>query len=128
ITDFPSSSLPNESVFNRGPQIDTLDSSFTAEICELKATNGRIEVELERTRSRLDDCLRESYTLRAKANYLRHDIQLLASQNEILRDKLVETRRGIARAIQTLEGIDITLNDTNDSSLAIGIHAVSSEI
>ncbi|OGE46828.1 hypothetical protein PENARI_c103G07799, partial [Penicillium arizonense] len=36
-----------------------MDGSFTAEICELKAANGRIEMELERTRSRLDDCLRE---------------------------------------------------------------------
>ena len=111
-----------------------MDGSFTAEICELKAANGRIEVELERTRSRLDDCLRESHTLRAEANHLRHDMQILESQNEMLRDKLVETRRGIAGAMQTLsslqsEGMDITLDDTNDSqSSAIGIHAVSSEI
>ena len=73
-----------------------VDGSFTAEICELKATNSRIEVELERTRSRLDDCLRESHTLRDEASQLRHDMQILESQNEILRDKLVETRRGIA--------------------------------
>ena len=111
-----------------------MDGSFTAEICELKATNGRIEVELERTRSRLDDCLRESHTLRAEANHLRHDMQILESQNEMLRDKLVETRRGIAGAMQTLsslqsEGTDIALDDTNDSqSSAIGSHAVSSEI
>ncbi|OGE46936.1 hypothetical protein PENARI_c086G07561 [Penicillium arizonense] len=105
-----------------------------AEICELKAANGRIEVELERTRSRLDDSLRESHTLRAEANHLRHDMEILESQNEILRDKLVETRRGIAGVMQTLsslqsEGMETTLDDMNDSqSSAIGNHAVSSEI
>ncbi|OGE47339.1 hypothetical protein PENARI_c049G12079 [Penicillium arizonense] len=97
-----------------------MDGSFTAEICELKAANGRMEVELERTRSRLDDSLRESHTLGAEANHLRHDMQILESQNKILRDKLVETRRVIAGAMQTLgslqsEGIEIALDDTNDS-------------
>ena len=111
-----------------------MDGSFTAEICELKAANRRIQVELERTRSRLDDCLRESHTLRADANHLRHDMQILGSQNEMLHDKLVETRRGIAGAMQTLsslqsEGMETTLDDTNDSqSSAIDSHAVLSKI
>ena len=111
-----------------------VDGSFTAEICELKAVKGRIEVELERTRSRLDDCLRESNTLRAEANHLRHDMQILESKNEMLRDKLIETRRGIAGAMQTLsslqsEGMETTLDDTNDSQLsAIDSHAVLSKI
>jgi len=63
-------------VFREG----TVDGSFTAEICELKATNSRIEEELGRTRSRLDNCLRESHTLRAEANELRHDLQILESK------------------------------------------------
>ena len=79
-----------------------MDGSFTAEIYELKATNSRIEKELERTRSRLDDFLCESDTLRDKASQLRYDMQILELQNEILRDKLTETRRGIKGAMQTL--------------------------
>ncbi|KAJ5544012.1 hypothetical protein N7494_005291 [Penicillium frequentans] len=111
-----------------------VDGSFTAEICELKATNSRIEKELERTRSRLDDCLRESHTLRDEASQLRYDMQILESQNEILRDKLAETRRGIKGVMQTLgslrsDGMDLAIDDTNDSqSSAISTHTVSSEI
>ncbi|OQE71593.1 hypothetical protein PENNAL_c0103G07342 [Penicillium nalgiovense] len=110
------------------------DGSFTAEICELKAANGRIEVELERTRSQLDGHLRENHTLRVEAGQLRHDMQILGSQNAILQDKLVKARNGIAGAMQTLgslqsEGNEIALDDTNDSqSSVIGIHLVSSEI
>lgn len=96
-----------------------VDGSFTAEICELKATNSCIEEELGRTRSRLDDCLREYQTLRSEANELRHHIQVLQSQNKNLHDELVQKRVGIAGAIQTLsslqiEGIDIAL-DTHGS-------------
>jgi chromosome segregation ATPase len=82
-----------------------VDGSFTAEICELKSTKSRIEEELERTRSRLDDSCRECHTLRAKANELRHDLQILGSQNKNLHDKLVQKRVGIARAIQTLSSL-----------------------
>ncbi|OGE46827.1 hypothetical protein PENARI_c103G00222, partial [Penicillium arizonense] len=122
--------LPKET---HGFREGIMDGSFTAEICELKAANGRIQVELERTRSRLDDCLRESNTLRAEANHLRHDRQILESENEMLRDKLVETRRGIAGAMQTLgslqsEGTDIALDDNDSQSSAFGSHAASSEI
>jgi uncharacterized protein YhaN len=84
-----------------------LDGSFTAEICELKAANSRIEVELERTRSRLDICLRESHTLRDKASQLRHDKQILESQNKKLRDKLVEVRRGVFTEIVELARSEI---------------------
>ena len=96
-----------------------VDGSFTAKICGLKATNGRIEEELGRTRSGLNDCLRESHTLRSEANELRHHIQILQSQNKNLHDELVQKRVGIAGAIQTLsslqtEGIDIAL-DTHGS-------------
>ena len=76
-----------------------MDGSFTAEICELKATNSRMEEELGRTRSRLDDCLRESHTLRAEANELRHDLQVIESQNKNLHDELAQKRVGIAGAI-----------------------------
>ncbi|CAG8890539.1 unnamed protein product [Penicillium salamii] len=98
---------------------EIVDGSFTAEICELKATNSCIEEELGRTRSRLDDCLRECQTLRSEANELRHHFQALQSQNKNLHDELVQKRVGIARAIQTLsllqtEGIDIAL-DTHGS-------------
>ncbi|CAG8245402.1 unnamed protein product [Penicillium salamii] len=106
--------LPNKD-FSEG----IVDGSFTAEICELKATNSCIEEELGRTRSRLDDCLRECQTLRSEANEFRHHIQVLQSQNKNLHDELVQKRVGIAGAIQTLsslqtEGIDIAL-DTHGS-------------
>lgn len=109
-----------------------VDGSFTAEISELKATNSRIEEELGRTRSRLDDSLRESHTLRAEANELRHDLQILESQNKNMHDELVQKRVGIAGAMQTLsslqtEGIEITLDTHSSQSSAIGIHAVASE-
>ena len=96
-----------------------VDGSFTVEISELKATNSRIKEELGRTRSRLDNSLRESHTLRAEANELRHDLQILESQNKNMHDELVQKRVGIAGAMQTLsslqtEGIEITL-DTHSS-------------
>jgi regulator of replication initiation timing len=109
-----------------------VDGSFTAEICELKATNSRIEEELGRTRSRLDDCLCESHALRAEANELRHSLQIIESQNKNLHDELVQKRVGIAGAIQTLsslqtQGIEITLDTHGSQSSAIGIHAVASK-
>lgn len=108
-----------------------VDGSFTAEICELKATNSCIEEELGRTRSRLDDCLRECQTLRSEANELRHHIQVLQSQNKNSYDELVQKRVGIAGAIQTLsslptEGIDIALDTNGSQSSAIGAHVVTS--
>ncbi|CAG8120979.1 unnamed protein product, partial [Penicillium salamii] len=106
--------LPNKE-FSEG----TVGGSFTAEICELKSTKSRIEEELGRTRSRLDDYLGEGQTLRSEANELRHHFQVLQSQNKNLHDELVQKRVGIAGAIQTLsslqtEGIDIAL-DTHGS-------------
>ncbi|OQE67199.1 hypothetical protein PENNAL_c0175G07536 [Penicillium nalgiovense] len=121
--------LPNEAHdFSEG----IVDGSFTAEICELKATNIRIEEELGRTRSRLDDCLRESHTLRTEANELRHDIQVLESHNKNLHDELVQKRVGIAGGIQTLsslqtEGIEIILDTHGSQSSAISMHSVASE-
>ena len=110
-----------------------VDGSFTAEICELKSTKSRIEEELGRTRSRLDDCLRESHTLRAETNELRHNLQILESQNKNLHDELVQKRVGIAGAIQTLsslqaEGIEITLDTHGSQSSAISMHSVASEV
>jgi predicted nucleic acid-binding Zn-ribbon protein len=110
-----------------------VDGSFTAEICELKSTKSRIEEELGRTRSRLDDSLRECHKLRAEANDLRHDLQILGSQNKILHDELVQKRVGIAGAIQTLsslqtEGIEITLDNHSSQSSAIDMHSVASEV
>lgn len=103
-----------------------VDGSFTAEICELRATNSRIEDELGRTRSRLDDCLRECHTLRAEADELRHDLQVLQSQNKNLHDELVQKTVGIAGAIQTLssmqtERIEITPDTHSTQSSAIGM-------
>ncbi|CAG8877534.1 unnamed protein product [Penicillium salamii] len=92
--------LPKED-FSEG----IVDGSFTAEICELKSTKSRIEEELGRTRSRLDDSRRECHTLRAEANELRHDLQILGSQNKNLHDELVQRRVGIAEVIQTLSSL-----------------------
>lgn len=110
-----------------------VDGSFTAEICELKPTKSRIEEELGRTRSRLVDSRRECHTLRAEANELRHDLQILGSQNKNLHDELVQRRVGIAEAIQALsslqiEGIERTLDTHGSQSSAIGIHPVPSEV
>ncbi|CAG8087117.1 unnamed protein product [Penicillium salamii] len=110
-----------------------MDGSFTAEISKLKATNSRIEEKLGRTRSRLDDCLRESHTLRAETNELRHNLQILESQNKNLHDELVQKRVGIAGAIQTLsslqtEGIEIILDTHGSQSSAISMHSVASEV
>ena len=110
-----------------------VDGSFTAEICELKATNSCIEEELGCTRSRLDDCLRESHTLRTEANELRHNLQFIESQNENMHDELVQKRVGIAGAIQTLsslqtEGIEIILDTHGSQSSAISMHSVANEV
>jgi regulator of replication initiation timing len=110
-----------------------VDGSFTADICELKAINSRIKQELGRTRSRLNNCLRESHTLRAEANELRHDLQILESQNKNLHEELVQNKVGIAGAIQTLsslqtEGIEITLDTHGSQSSAICMHSVASEV
>jgi uncharacterized coiled-coil DUF342 family protein len=92
-----------------------IDTSFTAEISEIKATNSRIEEELGHIRSRMDDYVRENHTLRAKANKLHHDLQILKPQNKSLHNKLVQKRVGITGVIQILsslqtEGSRITLN------------------
>jgi uncharacterized coiled-coil DUF342 family protein len=111
---------------------DMVDGSFTAEIRELKATNSRIEEELGRTRSRLNDCLRESHTLRAEANELRNDLQVLELQNRTLHDELVQKRVGIAEAMQTLsslqtEEIELPLDTHGSQPSGIDIHAVASK-
>ena len=69
-----------------------MDDSFAAEICKLKAANSRIEIELQCVRARLNDCLGEGHTVQAEANELRHDMQIVQSQNEKLHDELLEMR------------------------------------
>jgi chromosome segregation ATPase len=115
--------------FNEG----IVDGSFTEEICELKSTQSRIEEELGRIRSRLDDSLRECHTLRAETNELRHDLQVLQSQNKNLHDELVQKTVGIAGAIQTLsslqtERIEITPDTHGTQSPAIGMLSVAGEV
>ncbi|CAG8307953.1 unnamed protein product, partial [Penicillium salamii] len=100
---------------------------------KLKAANSSIEIELERTRARLNDCLDESHTVRAEANELRHDMQILRSHNKKLHDELTEVRAGIARARRILnslqtEGIEIALGTRDIQSSANGIHRVASEV
>ncbi|CAG8891450.1 unnamed protein product [Penicillium salamii] len=112
---------------------DGMDGSFTAEISKLKAANSSIEIELERTRARLNDCLDESHTVRAEANELRHDMQILRSHNKKLHDELTEVRAGIAGARRILnslqtEGIEIALGTRDIQSSANGIHGVASEV
>ena len=79
-----------------------MDGSFIAEISKLKAANSSIEIELERTYARLNDCLNKSYTVWAEANELRHDIQILRSYNKKLYNKLTEAKAGIARVRRIL--------------------------
>ncbi|CAG8192724.1 unnamed protein product [Penicillium nalgiovense] len=109
-----------------------MDGSFTAEISKLRAANSSIKIELERTRARLNDCLDESHTVRAEANELRHDMQILQSDNKKLHDELTEARAGIAGARRILnslqtEGIEIALGTRDIQSSANGIHGVASE-
>lgn len=92
-----------------------MDGSFIAEISKLKAANSSIEIELERTYARLNDCLNKSYTVWAEANELRHDIQILRSHNKKLHNKLTEAKAGITRVRRILnslqtEGIRIELS------------------
>ncbi|CAI7622228.1 unnamed protein product [Penicillium viridicatum] len=112
---------------------DGMDGSFTAEISKLKAANSSIEIELERTRARLNDCLDESHTVRAEANELRQDMQILRSHNKKLHDELTEAKAGIAGARRILnslqtEGIVIELGTCDIQSSANGIHEVASEV
>ncbi|OQE10588.1 hypothetical protein PENFLA_c087G08100 [Penicillium flavigenum] len=112
---------------------DGTDGSFTAEISELKAANSSIEFELERTRVRMNDCLDESHTVRAEANELRHDMQILQSDNNKLHDELTEARAGIAGARRILnslqtEGIGVALGTRDIQSSENGIHAVEGEV
>ena len=74
-----------------------MDGSFTAEISKLKAANSSIKTELERTCAQLNDCLRESHTVRAEANGLCHNIQILQVYNKRLYNKLTEARAGISK-------------------------------
>lgn len=79
---------------------------------------------LWRPRSRLDDCLRESNTLRTEANELRHDFHFIESQNKNLHDDVMQKWDGIAEAIQTLsslktDGIGMTLHTHGSQSPAI---------
>jgi predicted nucleic acid-binding Zn-ribbon protein len=110
-----------------------MDGSFTAEISKLKAANSSIEIELERTLARLNDCLGQSHTVRAEANELRHDMQILQSHNKKLHDELTEARAGIAGARRILnslqtEGIEIELGTRDIQSSVNGIHEVASEV
>ncbi|KAJ5244734.1 hypothetical protein N7489_004830 [Penicillium chrysogenum] len=110
-----------------------MDGSFTAEIFKLKAANSSLEIELECTRVRLNDCLGESHTVRAEANELRHAMQILQSHNNKLHDELTEARAGIAGARRILnslqtEGIEIALGTRDIQSSANGIHAVVNEV
>ena len=110
-----------------------MDGSFTAEISKLRAANSSIKIELERTRARLDDCLDEIHTVRAEANELRHDMQILQSDNKKLHDELTEARAGIAGARRILnslqtEGIETPLAPRDTQSSVNGIHGVASEV
>ncbi|KAJ9480450.1 hypothetical protein VN97_g13124 [Penicillium thymicola] len=110
-----------------------MDGSFTAEISKLKAANSSIEMELERTRVRLNDCLDESHTVRAEANELRHDMQILQSDNKKLHDELTQAKAGIAGARRILnslqtEGIEVALGTRDIQSSSNGIHGVASEV
>ncbi|KAJ5244967.1 hypothetical protein N7489_005063 [Penicillium chrysogenum] len=112
---------------------DGMDGSFTAEISKLKVANSSIEIELERTRARLNDCLDESHTVRAEANELRHDIQIPQLHNKKLHDELTEAKAGIAGARRILnslqtEGNEIALGTRDIQSSANGIHGVASEV
>ncbi|CAG8181904.1 unnamed protein product [Penicillium nalgiovense] len=112
---------------------DGMDGSFIVETSKLKAANSSIEIELERTRARLNDCLGECHTVRAETNKLRHDMQILRSYNKKLYDELTEAKAGIARARRILnllqkEGIEIELGTRDIQSSANGIHEVASEV
>lgn len=56
-----------------------LDGYFTAEIFELRVTSSRTDVELERTSSRLDDCIRECQGIQVEADKICHHSQILES-------------------------------------------------
>ncbi|KZN94073.1 hypothetical protein EN45_042610 [Penicillium chrysogenum] len=108
-------------------------SLSSAEISKLKAANSSIEIELERTHARLNDCLDESHTVRAEANELRHDMQILRSHNKKLQDELTEAKAGIAGARRILnslqtEEIGIELGTRDFQSSVNGIHKVASEV
>ncbi|CAG8938642.1 unnamed protein product [Penicillium nalgiovense] len=112
---------------------DRTDGSFTAEISKLRAANNSIKFELERTRARLNDCLDESHTVQAEANELRHDMQILQSDNKKLHDELTKAKAGIAGARRILdslqtEGIGIELGTHDIQPSVNGIHEVASEV
>ncbi|OQE08430.1 hypothetical protein PENFLA_c135G04814 [Penicillium flavigenum] len=121
------SCIPRESLEAEGIG-EGMDGSFTAEIPKLRAANSSMKFELERTRARLNDCFDEIHTVRAEANELRHDMQILQSDNKKLHDELTEARAGIAGARRILnslqtEGIEIALGTRDIQSSANGIHA-----
>ncbi|CAG8169293.1 unnamed protein product [Penicillium nalgiovense] len=125
-------SQSNTTCISRGSFGDGMDGSFTAAISKLKAANSSIEIELEGTRARLNDCLDQSHTVLAEANELRHDMQILRSHNKKLHDELTEAKAGIAGARRILnslqtEGIGTELGTCDIQSSANGIHEVASE-
>ncbi|KAJ5626382.1 hypothetical protein N7510_002691 [Penicillium lagena] len=115
-------SQPNASDLSEEGRVNrqrNANGSFTEKICELEASNLQQGVELDRSRTRLNESLCDVHRLQAEVSQLRHEMQTIASQNDFMRDELAQTRTGIAGAIQTLstlqtQGDEIAFDDIRD--------------
>ena len=84
----------------RGDERGTV--SFTAQIRDLESANRDLGVELDQTRSRLEESLRESRHLKTETARLQGQLQASGSRARDLEVELARVRAGVTEAMQVL--------------------------
>ncbi|KAJ5642502.1 hypothetical protein N7490_006502, partial [Penicillium lividum] len=79
------------------------DGSFTAKLHNLECANHSLSLELDRTRTRLEESESEGHSLRAQLCALQTELKTVKSQSDHRKRELVRARTGIAEAIQRLQ-------------------------
>lgn len=76
--------------------------SFTAQIRDLESANRDLGIELDRTRSRLEDSLSESRRLKSETARLQNQLQASGSRARDLNVELDRVRAKVTEAMQVL--------------------------
>ncbi|KAF3004652.1 hypothetical protein E8E15_001026 [Penicillium rubens] len=105
------------------------DGSFTAKLHNLECANHNSSLELDQTRTRLEESESEGRRLRAQICSLQAEKETMISRSQHRKRQLVRTRTGIAEAMQTLQthllqDQDPAINDDTPETLAepVGIN------
>ncbi|KAF3000468.1 hypothetical protein E8E15_000819 [Penicillium rubens] len=88
------------------------DGSFTAKLHSLECANHSLSLELDRTRTHLEESNSEGRSLRAQICALQTEMETVVSQSNHRERELVRARTGIAEAMQLLQAHLLQNQDT----------------